>query len=132
MKIAAITDDGTTISRHFGRAPYYMVLTVEDGKIVDRDRRNKLGHGQFRHQGGQHRDAHGRHGYGAGAESRHERMAATIIDCQVLLCGGMGWGAYESMKAKGIAPIVTDIRNIDAAVQAYLDGTIVDQRGLLH
>lgn len=59
-------------------------------------------------------------------------MAATIIDCQVLLCGGMGWGAYESMQAKGITPIVTDIRDIDAAVEVGLDGTIVDQRGLLH
>ena len=31
MKIAAITDDGTTISQHFGRAPYYVVVTVEAG-----------------------------------------------------------------------------------------------------
>jgi predicted Fe-Mo cluster-binding NifX family protein len=132
MKIAAISDDGATISRHFGRAPYYVVVTVEDGKVVDRDRRNKMGHAQFRHRGGQHQEAQGRHGYGAGAAGRHERMAATIIDCQVLLCGGMGWGAYESLQAKAITPIVTDIRDIDAAVQAYLDGTIVDQRELLH
>jgi predicted Fe-Mo cluster-binding NifX family protein len=132
MKIAALSDDGVTISRHFGRAPYYVVVTVEDREVVDRDRRTKMGHAQFRHQGGQHRDAQGRHGYGGGAEGRHERMAATISDCQVLLCGGMGWGAYESLQAKGITPIVTDIRDIDTAVQAYLDGTIVDQKGLLH
>ena len=47
MKIAAITDDGVTISQHFGRAPYYLVYTVEDGEIVDRELREKLGHAQF-------------------------------------------------------------------------------------
>ena len=36
MKIAVITDDERTISQHFGRAPYYVVVTIEDGKIVDR------------------------------------------------------------------------------------------------
>jgi len=40
MKIAVISDDGKTISRHFGRAPYYLVLTVEDGKIVAREQRD--------------------------------------------------------------------------------------------
>jgi len=31
MKIAVITDDGKTISQHFGRSPYYLVLTIEEG-----------------------------------------------------------------------------------------------------
>ena len=34
MKIAVITDDEKTISQHFGRAPYYMVFTIEDGHII--------------------------------------------------------------------------------------------------
>ena len=33
MKIAVVSDDGVSISRHFGRAPYYVVLTVEGGEI---------------------------------------------------------------------------------------------------
>jgi len=47
MKIAAITDDGVTISQHFGRAPYYAVLTVEEGRVVRRELREKPGHRQF-------------------------------------------------------------------------------------
>jgi predicted DNA-binding protein (UPF0251 family) len=47
MKIAFISDDGKTISRHFGRAAYYVVLTIEDGKVVRRDQLPKLGHGHF-------------------------------------------------------------------------------------
>ena len=47
MKIAVITDDGKTISQHFGRALHYQVLTIEEGKVVDREMRDKLGHSQF-------------------------------------------------------------------------------------
>ena len=36
MKIAVITEDGTTISQHFGRAPLYVVVTVEGGKIANK------------------------------------------------------------------------------------------------
>jgi hypothetical protein len=47
MKIAAITDDGKTISQHFGRASHYLVATVENGQIISRELREKLGHSQF-------------------------------------------------------------------------------------
>jgi predicted Fe-Mo cluster-binding NifX family protein len=131
MKIAAITDDGTTISQHFGRAPYYTVLTIEDDQIVSREMRDKLGHRQFVHEEG-HLDDQGRHGFGPGSQDRHAAMASAISDCDVLLCRGMGMGAYESMKQSGIETIVTDISNIEEAVQAYLDGTIVHGAGMLH
>ena len=44
----------------------------------------------------------------------------------------MGRGAYESMQEHGITPVVTDIADIDAAVQAYLDGSIQDLTDRLH
>lgn len=34
VKIAAVSEDGVTISQHFGRAPFYVVVTVEEGKVV--------------------------------------------------------------------------------------------------
>jgi hypothetical protein len=36
------------------------------------------------------------------------------------------------MQARGIKPIVTDIRSIDEAVQTYLAGNLVDQVERLH
>lgn len=131
MKIAAITDDGTNISQHFGRAPFYAVYTVEDKSIIKREMRDKMGHQQFVHQEGQ-LDAAGRHGFGPGSDQRHAAMATAIGDCDVLLTGGMGWGAFESMKQAGIRTVVTDIFKIEDAVQAYLDGTIVERTDLLH
>jgi len=90
MKIAAITDDGRTISQHFGRAPYYLVATVENGAIVNREMRDKLGHAHFAdepHEGDQSGQPHG---FGPAAQNRHVQMAEAIADCQALLCGGMG------------------------------------------
>lgn len=131
MKIAAITDDGTNISQHFGRAPFYAVYTVEDKQIVKREMRDKMGHQQFVHQE-EHLDEVGRHGFGPGTQQKHAAMAVAIEDCEVLLTGGMGWGAFESMKQAGIRTIATEIVNIEDAVQAYLDGTIVERTDLLH
>jgi predicted Fe-Mo cluster-binding NifX family protein len=133
MKIAAITDDGKTISQHFGRAPYYLVATVEEGKIVNREMRDKLSHAQL---GGEDHGAHERvgqrHGYGPEADNRHGLMAESIGDCEALLCRGMGMGAYESMKARNIRPVVTDVADIDEAILAYVNGRIVDHVEKLH
>jgi predicted Fe-Mo cluster-binding NifX family protein len=131
MKIAVITDDEKTISQHFGRAPFYMVFTVDDGQITERERRDKLGHKQFAHE--HHDSEHGQpHGFGPAAHDRHTRMAEAIADCESLLCRGMGAGAYYSMQQRDIRPLVTDIEDIEEAVRQYLAGSLVDHRERLH
>jgi predicted Fe-Mo cluster-binding NifX family protein len=59
-------------------------------------------------------------------------MMANLVDCQVLLCAGMGMGAHASLQAIGVTPILTDCKDIQQAVQAYLDGTLADHRERLH
>ena len=135
MKIAVVSEDGVTISQHFGRAPFYVVLTVENGKVVAGEKREKAGHAQF--EGEAHgKDAPGsaprRHGFDAAAQGRHARMVEAIADCSVLVARGMGAGAYESIKQAGIRPVVTDVADINEAVQAYLAGTLTDHVEKLH
>ncbi len=59
-------------------------------------------------------------------------MFENIKDCDVLLTGGMGRGAYLDLQKWGIRPIVTDITDVEKAVQAVLDETIVDHTEKLH
>ena len=132
MKIAVITDDGTTISQHFGRAPYYLVATVENGQIVKRELRNKLGHAHFVSQPHPEEQLGQPHGMDPASHNKHLQMAEAIADCEALLCRGMGMGAYQSMQARGIRPVVTDIAVIDEAVMAYVEGNIVDRVERLH
>ena len=131
-KIAAITDDGKTISQHFGRASHYMVVTVDDGKISAHEMRDKLGHNHFSNQPHETEKPGQPHGMDAASHNRHLQMAEAITDCEALLCRGMGMGAYESMKARNISPVVTDIVNIDDAVIAYVSGQIIDHVEKLH
>lgn len=129
MKIAVITDDGTTVSQHFGYAPYYTVFTVENGKVVSKEKRNKAGHQTL--GGGHHEEQHGvgeKHGLDPAADSRHGTMVDNIADSQVLIAGGMGYGAYESLKSRNIDTIITDVANIDEAVKLYLEDKLVNLR----
>jgi predicted Fe-Mo cluster-binding NifX family protein len=130
MKIAAVTEDGVTISQHFGRAPYYVVLTVVDGQVVSREQREKVAHGRG---AGGHVHVEGEaHGFDAASQDTHGRMAAPIADCQVLLARGMGMGAYESLQQAGIRPVITTIAIIDEAALQAANGTIVDHQERLH
>jgi len=132
MKIAAITEDGKSISQHFGRAPYYLVLTIEEGKIVNREMREKLGHTHFQANDTAESHAGPGHGQDAQSHSKHVSMAEVISDCTTLLCRGMGMGAYESMRRLNITPVVTDIADIETAAQAFIDGKLIDHTELLH
>jgi len=131
MKIAAITEDGTTVSQHFGRAPLYVVATVENGEIINKETRDKTGHHTFAAHHPESAPGE-RHGYDAGAQTRHASMAETIADCQVLIAGGMGWGACESLKSRNIEPVVTDVENIDEAISLYLAGKLPNLVERLH
>jgi predicted Fe-Mo cluster-binding NifX family protein len=132
MKIAAITDDGKTISQHFGRAQYYLVATVENGVIVHQELRDKLGHTHFHNEPHEAEQPGQLHGLGQASHDKHVRMAEAIADCEALLCRGMGAGAYFSMEQRGIRPVVTDIALIEDALKAYIDGNIVDHTEKLH
>jgi predicted Fe-Mo cluster-binding NifX family protein len=145
VKIAAVTDDGKTISMHFGRARYYSVITVEDGQVVGQEMREKAGHHNLAHTHDhdhdhdhehEHGHGHGRnekgHGFGKGAADRHAQMIAAITDCEAVLVRGMGRGAYLAIEQAEITPVVTDIATIDEAVQAYIKGDIIDHTERLH
>ena len=132
MKIAAVSEDEINISQHFGRAPLYVVVTVENDKVVNKETRDKTGHHTFAAHQHPNMAPGERHGYDAGSRVRHDSMAETISDCQVLLAGGMGWGAHEAMQSYNIEPVVTDVRNIDEAVQLYLAGKLPNLMERLH
>jgi predicted Fe-Mo cluster-binding NifX family protein len=132
MKIAAISEDGITISQHFGRAPLYVVVKVEDGKIVNKETRSKAGHHSFAAHENAFLAPGERHGYDIGSQAKHTAMAETITDCQVLIAGGMGWGAYESLKSRGIEAVVTNVENIEEAVRLYVEGKLPNLMERLH
>jgi predicted Fe-Mo cluster-binding NifX family protein len=133
MRIAAVTDDGRTISQHFGRARAYLVCTVERGVVVTEESRDKAGHHTLSAGGSdEHGHEAGGHGMGGEAASRHAAMVDAIRDCAVVLTRGMGRGAYVALQEAGIEPIVTSEEMIADAVRAYVAGTLVNHPERLH
>lgn len=122
MKIAVATDDGTTVSPHFGMAKHYLVVEVVDGAIKGRDLRPKMHHapgrGAEHHSGDEH--------------SLHGGMLSVVRDCGAIVARGMGRPMYEAILQAGITPYVTGINGIDDAVRAYIDGTLHDTPERLH
>lgn len=132
MRIAIATEDGRTISRHFGRAMLYAVLTVEDGGVVLREIRDKStphGSGDVAHVDD---EAGGPHGTGPSARDKHLRMFGTVTDCAAVIAGGMGTGAYDHAVEAGLRPYVTSMIDIDEAAIACEAGRLVDEVGRLH
>jgi predicted Fe-Mo cluster-binding NifX family protein len=135
MKIAVVTDDGVTVSQHFGLARYYAVLAVEGQRVLGREMLDRSGTLPPVDEHQPHQGLTGEidcHGTGMAAAAAHLRMVQPIQDCQVLLARGMSWSARECLLGAGIRPILTDLESLEEAVQAYLEGTIVDHVGFLH
>ena len=132
MKIAAITDDGLTLSRHFGRARRYLVATVDEGQVQTTELREKAGHHSFGPNDHDHPHAGGPHGFDPASRDRHARMLGTIADCQVLLAGGMGQGMYVALEQASIRPVLTDVEDIQEAIQAFVQGRLEERPDLAH
>jgi predicted Fe-Mo cluster-binding NifX family protein len=126
VKIAIVSDDHQTISAHFGRAQFYEIFTIEAGKVTNRDSIARsfpqvLTVGTPHAPDGEHHHQHD-----------HNVMITPIADCQALLTRGMGKGAHLSLQEHDIQPIITDIQNIQSALEAYLDGSLINHPEHLH
>jgi predicted Fe-Mo cluster-binding NifX family protein len=119
-RIALPTDDGTTLCQHFGRAHYYKVVEITDGKVTSSALRDKFAH------------VHGEENHGesdVSHEEVHGRMADAAHGCDTIIVGGMGPGAISAMTAAGYTVMQTDRSNLVEIVEAYRTGTFVDLAG---
>ena len=100
MKIAVTYDNGQ-IFQHFGHTETYKVYEVEGKEI----RSSQI---------------IGTNGTGHGA------LATLLRDlgARVLICGGIGAGAQNALAEAGVQLFGGVTGDADAAVQAYLDGTL--------
>lgn len=121
-KIAFPTDDGQTISQHFGMASYFVVASLPDGQEPAFEQRPKAHHSSHDHSHGEHD-----HQQGVGAQ-----MFTPLSDCQVLIAGGMGQPAYDRAVQQGLQVFLTSERTIPAALAAYQAGQLQSDPRRIH
>ncbi|MHB8132734.1 MAG: NifB/NifX family molybdenum-iron cluster-binding protein [Anaerolineaceae bacterium] len=132
-KIAIATENGKTVSQHFGKAPQYLVAVIEGETVVTTELRDKVSHqhSHGHHQPPEHDDSKLQESENA-AKDIHLSMSDAIKDCEVVIAGGMGWGARNHMQNQGLQVIMTDIKEIDLVIKNWIKGILVDQTNLNH
>ena len=121
IKVSVATDDGTTVSQHFGQALYFKIYTLENGDVAAVEMRDKAHHSHADHTQEQVQGIH-----------PGQLMVEAMSDCQVLICGGMGMPAYDRAINAGIQVFLTNESSIEAAIKAYQSGKLVSEPGLIH
>jgi len=121
MKIAVASTDGVAMSSHFGQSKCFIVFEAAEGKVINREVRDNrfTAHAQGQCQG------HTAHDHDHAQPHSHADVVNGLRDCQVILCGGMGWRAAEELKANGIQPFVLEVvASPEEAVAAFLAGKV--------
>lgn len=111
MKIAIPTDDGTTISAHFGKATHYLVVTLVEGRETARELRQRTGGGQIH-----------LHEPGHEHQLSHDGKFGLVQDCDMLIGGGMGHPAMERLQGMGLQVVLSDHKQIDSLLAEAAQG----------
>ncbi len=130
IKIAIPTYNGRKISPHYGRSKYFYVYTIENGGVVGKEIREKPDftsgtlHSGRGHGGGMGRNQGGRGG-------GNWQILNLINDCDYVIGGEMGEGAYRNLLSSNLKVILTDVRDIEEALKKFLEGDLENNPGLL-
>lgn len=100
MKVAISSDSGN-VSAHFGRAPNYTFITIENNEVIEKEILKNPGHT-----------------VGSIPKFVNEQGAKCMI------AGGMGHRAQEFFNQYGIEVIVGVTGKIDDIIKKILDGTL--------
>ena len=134
VRIAFPSEDGLKISRHFGKAPYFIIANLNpDGTYQTEQRPRSHWHGQ--HESGLIQ-------FSEASKSGQSPTEATRIigsglltgteDCQVLVAGGMGQAAYDRALAQGLQVILTGEWEIEEAILSYRNGKLTSDPRRIH
>ena len=100
MKIAVTYENGE-VFQHFGHTSEFKIYTVEDKKVISSEVISSNGSG-------------------------HGALAGLLGDkgIDVLICGGIGGGAFSALEENGIEVCAGTSGNNDEVVEAYLSGNL--------
>lgn len=105
MKIA-MPKNGEMINQHFGKSQSFLIVTVEDGKMVDKKEVSVMD-----------------------LQHNHGGLSNLILNegASVVITGGIGAGAYEALKANNLEVIRGVNMTLEEALVSYLNGELKDK-----
>ncbi|MDZ7764962.1 MAG: NifB/NifX family molybdenum-iron cluster-binding protein [Melioribacteraceae bacterium] len=123
MKVAIATDDFKNVTGHVGRCEGFLIVEVEDGKVLNTEERinDFTNHGRGGHGHGR---GHGHGNHGEEHRNGHQRLADGLSDCSHLIAHGMGWRLVEDFTKANIKPIITNEVDAVEAAKKLENGTL--------
>ncbi|URZ18694.1 NifB/NifX family molybdenum-iron cluster-binding protein [Clostridium felsineum] len=105
MKIA-VPNNGDLVNQHFGKSKSFIIATIENNKIVSTE---QISSEQFVHN--------------------HEGLTCllTKYKTDVVIIGGIGLGALESLKQNGLKVVRGATGNYIKAIEEYIDEKLQDK-----
>jgi len=123
MKIAIASNDGNTISAHFGRTEGFVIFNIEDGQIKEKDYRKNDFTGHARGlEGASH------------SVDRHAPILEALKDCHTVIANGMGRRIYDDLSNAGIETFIVRETDTNQAINLYLENKLQDhpEKGCEH
>jgi len=123
MRIGVPTNDGVSISEHFGRSAGFLIYEIENGRIrAVETRANAVHHS--------HPSGTCDHASTGSGSHNHAAILAVLNDCDSVICAGMGARAAEALQQGGVSVIVSGAPGrAGDAVAAYLRGDLAATSG---
>jgi predicted Fe-Mo cluster-binding NifX family protein len=106
MKVC-IPMEGTEVSQHFGHTPEFLIVGIEEGKIISREVYKSPGH-----------------------EPGLLPKVMSEFGVTHVIAGGLGNKAREMFNERNISVISGVTGNIDDAIQMFIDGKLVSGKNL--
>jgi len=107
--IAIPSDDKQTISPHFGRSRYFIVLEgdkngIKSEHIIDR----------------------------VETQQHHGQAMGLLNDCNVVIAGSMGIHMSKDLAQAGVKKVMTSETDVRRAAELYLAGDLESEDALIH
>ncbi|MBE9143778.1 NifB/NifX family molybdenum-iron cluster-binding protein [Planktothrix mougeotii] len=112
MKIAVTSQNKTSITEHSGHCRKFWIYEINEGEILGKNLLELSPEQSF---------------HNSSANEPHP-----LDDVQVLISGGMGKGLVRRLEGKTIEAIITKETDLDKAVNAYLDGSLIREEPQCH
>lgn len=125
MKIAVASNNQSLISAHFGRTRGFVIAEIQNNKVINKEYRDNTFTEHSHHSG----DHHHNHSDGDHNHS-HENILNALRDCQAVISNGMGRRIYDDLQSVNIKPYITTERNVDSAIELFINNKLDDNPNL--
>ena len=115
MKIAVATNDYNSVTGHVGRCNGFLIVNIEDGKIVSTENRDNTFTHHKQHHNHDHSNSHGH---------SHSSLVEGLNDCSHLICTAAGWRLVNDFESVGKTVIFTNEKDAKFSAEKLANGTL--------